>query len=284
MRQVFLAVRFAWQTPTTWPMMVVPIVLFTVLTVAATLASVTWFVPWVVSLLPSGEAWYLTAAEWATRFVLFFASFVAGIWTAVVLTPPLSGPALERLVAIQERAMFVPERAETGFFYELLIGLKAQFIALSFGVPIVLLLTVVEWLVPPLALLTIPLKALVTGLALAWNLFDYPLTLRGVGPSERLGFMFTHVRPLLGFGLAFSVLFWMPCLGVVMLPLGVLGATRLLYELLAAEPDELRDVPRPEPAALPAPQPFTGPGVDTETSVGPVGQTRPTDGRNSPFR
>ena len=40
-----------------------------------------------------------------------------------------------------------------------------------------------------------------------------------------------HWTVVLGFGTGFSLLFCIPCFGIVMLPLGVAGATRLYWAL-----------------------------------------------------
>jgi hypothetical protein len=43
--------------------------------------------------------------------------------------------------------------------------------------------------------------------------------------------MSRHFAVVLGFGSAFSLVFWLPCLGVVMLPVGVAAATQLYWEI-----------------------------------------------------
>lgn len=254
----FRAIGFVAQTPSTWPLALVPAVLFALLATAAAVAGVVWLTPWVLSLLPGLEGGWATAAEWLTRLVTFASSLALGVWVALLLTPPLSGPALERLVQIQERALFVPERAEAGFLRDLWIGAQAQLIAVCFAVPVLVALWLVQLVFPVAAVVTAPLSVLVTSMALAWNLFDYPLTLRGVRASARLGFVFGHWKPLLGFSLAFAALFSVPCLGVLMLPIGVVGATRLLYALLEADPEQLAELPRPTQAALPEPSALGG--------------------------
>jgi uncharacterized protein involved in cysteine biosynthesis len=227
----------------------VPAVLFALLATAATIVGVVWLTPWAVSLLPGSEGFWTTAAAWLTRFLSYLLSLILGVWVALLLTPPLSGPALESLVAQQERALQLPERAPSGFWAELWVGFRAQAIAVAFALPVLVLLSLFELFVPPAAMVITPLKAIVTALALAWNLFDYPLTLRGVAAGDRLGFVASNVGPVLGFGLGFSALFWIPCFGILMLPVGVVAATRLLYLLVEHDPDQLPALPRALPAA-----------------------------------
>jgi CysZ protein len=253
MGHAFSAFGFVLRTPQTWPLCLVPAVLFTLLATLATAVGVTWLTPWVQSLLPTLEGGWETALTWAARVLTFALSLLLGAWSALLLTPPLSGPALERLVQVQERALFVPERPLSSFWRELVIGLQAQLLAVCFAVPVMAVLWVIGFVFPPAAIVTTPLTALVTAMALAWNLFDYPLTLRGVTASERLGFVANHASALVGFALAFTVLLWVPCLGLLMLPVGVVGATRLLYGLLEAYPDELPALARPVSPALPEP-------------------------------
>ncbi len=75
--------------------------------------------------------------------------------------------------------------------------------------------SLLELFVPPLAVVITPFKLLLGALGVAWGLFDYPLTLRGIGSRQRFQFMRRHFSVVLGFGAAFSLLFWLPCLGIV---------------------------------------------------------------------
>ena len=52
-----------------------------------------------------------------------------------------------------------------------------------------------------------------------------------------------HIVTCLGFGAAFTLLFWVPCFGVLMLPVGVVAATDVVWALAARDaeaPSELR--------------------------------------------
>jgi len=107
--------------------------------------------------------------------------------------------------------------------------------SLAVTLPVVLALSLLELFVPPLAVIITPLKLLLSALGVAWGLFDYPLTLRGIGSRERFQFMRRHFSVVLGFGAAFSLVFWLPCLGIVMLPVGVAAATQLYWEIERAQ-------------------------------------------------
>ena len=66
------------------------------------------------------------------------------------------------------------------------------------------------------------------------SLFDYPLTLRGSGFRARLALLRANPLCFLGFGLTFALVFWLPCCGVLLLPVGVAAATWLLPQLEAS--------------------------------------------------
>ena len=68
---------------------------------------------------------------------------------------------------------------------------------------------------------------IVAALLLAWDLLDYPLELRGMGVTARFRWCARHFGAVLGFGLAAMLFFAVPGLGLLALPCGVAGATRL---------------------------------------------------------
>jgi uncharacterized protein involved in cysteine biosynthesis len=143
------------------------------------------------------------------------------------LTPPLSAPALERIVAVVEADLGVPERPAIGWLSEVWCGFRALAAGAMFAVAIGALLFVIDLFVPPATVVTVPVRIVVTALTVAWNLIDYPLTLRGMRVRQRLALVRVEWRSFLGFGLGFAAVFWIPCCGVVLLPIGVVAAVRL---------------------------------------------------------
>ena len=121
-----------------------------------------------------------------------------------------------------------------------------MWVALLAG-PLLAVLWVVDLILPLVAVVTLPLECVVVSAALAWNLFDYPLTLRGMRMRDRLALLNQHWRPTLGFGLTFSVLFWIPCFGVVLLPVGVVAATDLVWAILRSDPRAAATLPTTAP-------------------------------------
>ncbi|HLK39022.1 MAG TPA: EI24 domain-containing protein [Polyangiaceae bacterium] len=148
----------------------------------------------------------------------------------VSLAQPLSGWALDRLVRAQERDLALEPAAQeaSAGLRGALRSLASALLALILGVPLVVLLTVVGWAFPPAAVATVPLKMLVGALMLAWDLLDYPFALRGVTLGARIGWCARNVGAFTGFGLASTLFFAVPGLGLLALPCGVAGAVRLV--------------------------------------------------------
>ena len=97
-----------------------------------------------------------------------------------------------------------------------------------------------ELLVPLAVVVTLPIQLLSAALFSAYSMLDYPLTLRGVRIRKRFAFLLSEAAPVLGFGAACAVLFAIPLGGVVLLPVGVVAATRLLWGELLASPEKAR--------------------------------------------
>jgi len=228
---VFSGFGFLLRTPGSWPYALVPALLLITLAGSATWVSIHF-------VQPAFEGWFGAPTSWWGRLgagvVSWLGALLAaalGVLIALAVTPPLSGPALERIVALQEREIGAPPRESLGFLAEMWCGLRAQVAAAMFAGPLLLLLWVIDLAFAPAAVVTIPLKFLIAAFALAWNLFDYPLTLRGIGVRQRLRLVKAHKAALFGFGLGFALLFWLPCLGVLLLPVGVAAATKLAWQL-----------------------------------------------------
>ena len=187
---------------------------------------------WVV---PDSTGWYAVGARAAVRWGAAALGAYLGLWAALLLAPPLSAPALEHLVRAQEAALGLPPRPSRGVWFELWCGVEAQAAAWLVALPVWLLLWGLGLLVPALAPLLLPLQVFPLALGLAWSLLDYPLTLRGVRLRARSRLLLAHPGPILGFGAAFALVTLVPGGALLLLPAGVVGATRLVVRLL---PDE----------------------------------------------
>lgn len=235
LRSVLWGAAFLVRTPRAWPYSWVPALILIALSLALGWAAVSGARAVSEAWLGDATSWYGRAAAEALAWTGALLGAVLGLLLALVLTPPLAGPALERIVAQAEADLGAPSRTALSIASEMWCALRAWAAAATFAVPLLALLWVVEILFAPAVFVTVPLKLLVSALCLAWNLFDYPLTLRGVRMRDRLQLVMAHKSAALGFGLAFALLFWIPCFGVLLLPVGVAAGTRLVWQMFEAD-------------------------------------------------
>jgi uncharacterized protein involved in cysteine biosynthesis len=179
------------------------------------------------------------------RVVVDVAGFVlASLLAALVafaVAQPLSRSALDRLASDLGREIGAPSPAMPSS--HLGLSLKTALGAIGFALPSVGLLELLTLFVPEAAVVTEPLVPVVTGLAFAWDLFDHPMSRQGMSWRERLAWMRANAALVLGFALSAQLLLLVPGLDLFSLPVGVLGATRLL----AARRPELPERPAASP-------------------------------------
>jgi CysZ protein len=178
-----------------------------------------------VHLAHSLVAGSLGAAALAALFAL--PAILAALVLALTLAQPLSGRALDGIVREQRSALGLAAPPETSGSAAALSSLVAGLASFAVGMPIVAALTVIGWVVPPAMSVTVPLKVVVTALLVAWGLVDYPLAMEGMGVRDRLRWSVRNFGAMLGFGLAATVAFAVPGLGLLVLPCAVAGAARL---------------------------------------------------------
>ncbi len=224
----------------TWALAAVPVLIFTLLAFALGWFSVVHVGPWLADVvLPEAQSTLGTGIKVGVRWLGSALSGYVALLLAALLAPPLSAPALEALVRRQEAALGLPPRPSHGFWRELVTGFSAQLLVLGVTVPLLGALWITALLAPALSPFALVFKGLVVAVAVAWNLFDYPLTLRGIAASERLSVMRRYSGATFGFGLAFAALFWVPCTGIVLLPVGVVAAARLTSGMVAGSATSL---------------------------------------------
>jgi len=228
-------VSFIVHRPRSWPVAAVPALIAAVLSGVLIWLSFGWAGPWLSELvLPAADSWYARGARSAIRWIGSALAAYVSVLFAVAITPPLSAPALEHLVRLQETALGATPRPACGFWFELRCELEAQLLALVVLAPIAALLWAASALLPVLLPLLAPIHAVLISLAVAWNLLGYPLTLRGVRARARLRLMTSHVFAVLGFGAAFALASLIPGVVLLLLPAGVVGATRLTEHMEAS--------------------------------------------------
>jgi CysZ protein len=229
---------FAWliATPRVWFWALWPLLTWMLFSTFAVYSAFEW-------VLAGVRSWYTAATSGAEQvlgttipWLLTLLAAVAGLFLAWLLTPLFSGPALEKIVRERERALGVSPRAEVGFLAGLVLGIKAQLTLGLVVTPLLVALWLLGWLFPPLMLVTYPMKVILTVLAVAFVLFDYPLTLRGMSVRDRWRLIRDNPAPVLGFGAVFTLLFWVPFASILLLPAGAAAAAELCARMSRVPP------------------------------------------------
>jgi len=165
--------------------------------------------------------WILTA---------FFAliAFLIALVLALALAEPLSAFALERISTMQERALtgFAPE--SPSLIGAMWLSLCCVSFSIVLGGLALVTLFLINFFFPPAVVVTVPLKVLVCSWMLAWNFLDYPLGLRGMGLLARLEWVRQHFGAFTLFGFLWAMIAVVPGIVLVLLPMGVAGATQMV--------------------------------------------------------
>lgn len=218
---------FLLRTPAAWPLALVPVVIAAVTTVAIGGGAIVLLAPRVAALFGPRWAWLAIVADVLAGVLAFIVAALVGLSVA----QPLSGPALERIVRRAEAETGAPEWPATGLLEDMGRSLGSMLIPYTVGLPILLVLGLVSFLVPPAAVVTLPLKLAVLALLFAWDLCDYPLSIHGAPLAARVAFVTRNARAMVGFGVGLALFSLIPCGGLLVLPAGVAGAARLTRKI-----------------------------------------------------
>lgn len=228
----FRGLGYLFTTPASWPLAAVPVVVASLIIGALSWLSIAELPHLAGALLPDHHGRVMAVVGVALKVAFALAGVVLAIIVGGALAQPLSGPALEALVRRRERDLGLPPRPNSPFLLDVYRSARSAAIGLL-ALPIAFALTLVELLVPGSSVVIIPLKLIVTGVFVSWDLLDYPLSVRGLGMRQRLAFLGEHRAEVLGFGVALAVVFLVPCAQLLLLPAGVVGATQLICSLEA---------------------------------------------------
>ncbi len=165
---------------------------------------------------------------WCLMVALAVVSVIVALLLALSLAQPFSGFALESIAHAQEMALTGTAEPKTSFVTALISTSKAVVVALLVGGPLLMILFLVSFFFPPAAVVTVPLKVLVCGWMLAWDFIDYPLAMRGVGLIERFAWVGRNLGAFTLFGVMWTLFVVVPGVQLLILPMGVAGATRLV--------------------------------------------------------
>lgn len=221
-------IGFIISTPPVWGYALVPALMMLLL---ATIFSALglWGASWATDAIMGRElGTWGQVGSWALYILLCLLALLLAILLALSLAQPLSGFALEAIAHAQEHALTGRKTPPPSFLASMWSNVKVVLVALVVGMPILILLFAIEIVFPPAALVVIPLKLLVCGWLLAWDFIDYPLSIHGHGIRNRLKWVGRNFGAFTVFGLVWSMLLIVPGMVLLILPMGIAGATRLV--------------------------------------------------------
>lgn len=230
-RALFGGLGFVVTTPSAWGWALIPVVVATALFGGASVLAVWGGNELAAHILgDAASGTWSTVGTWALRILFWAIGLVVAFVVAMSLAQPISGFALEALARKQEVALGGRTWPDQPFVASTVRSLRVTLTALVIGLPIIAVLALITFLFPPIGIVTVPLKFVVTGVLAAYDLLDYPLSLRGHSVRDRLVFIRKNFPAVLGFGVATAALLLVPGAGLFLLPFGVAGATRMVVE------------------------------------------------------
>lgn len=234
----FGGIIFILTTPRMWPLAVVPAAILTILLIGLTVAGVWGAAESSALLFGHDRGMWGEIGYWILTVFLALISLLIALLLALALAEPLSAFALERISAAQERALTGCATESPSLLAALWLSLWCISFGLILGGLALFALFLVEFLFPPAAVVTVPLKVLVCSWMVAWNLLDYPLGLRGMGLLARLKWVVQYFGPFTLFGFLWAMVAVVPGIILVLLPMGVAGATRMVVDADPNLPDD----------------------------------------------
>ena len=221
-------VGFVLTTPRVWGYALVPVGMMLLLTCGLAVAGVWGAGRASEAVFGAAPGAWGQVGSWALTVSLALVGFAVALLLALVMAQPLSGWALERISHAQERAMTGHAGPRSSFLLSFLVTLQAVLLSLAVGGPVLAVLFTINFFFPPAAVVTVPLKFLVCGWMLAWDFIDYPLAMRGVGLERRFAWVGRNFGAFTLFGLLWALMVVLPGVVLLVLPMGVAGATRLV--------------------------------------------------------
>jgi CysZ protein len=237
-RAYFGGIGFVVGTPGLWGYAAVPVVVLAVLGTGLGALGVWGSAALSHAIVGDGG----TAAEvgrWTLTALLAIVAFLVAFLIAFALAQPISGFALEAISQRQEKALAGAAPAPPKLAESFLPTLKVTLFGLVCTLPAIAVLTLIGIVFPPAVFVTVPIKFVIGALFIAWDLLDYPLGIRRLGVRDRLRFMTKNFGAVFAFGMSAGIFVLIPGFGLLMLPYGVAGATRLVVwddKLLAQAP------------------------------------------------
>jgi len=207
--------------PSLWPLSLLPAVA-TVVFVGGGLVAGYWLGPAVAPGFAEGESFWMLLSRIGIHFAAILGGGVAGLAIAIVLTAPIQ-ELLSQKVERQLRGRL--EESGRGIRWEIAQALRG---ALYFLVraPLVVLLGLIPVVGPPLALLW-------AAHSLAFQQTDATLARHGLDFETRRDWHRRHRFESIGFGFAGLLTLFIPIANLLIMPVLVVGATRLALARLS---------------------------------------------------
>jgi CysZ protein len=221
---------FVVTTPRVWPYAAVPALLLVLLACGFALLFVHGADWLTAAMVGAPESVWGRLGGWLLEALLVLVAIVTALLLALALAQPLSGFALEAVALAQERAMLGANLPHSSFFAALWTSTRATTVMLVVGGIVYSVLFAIDFAFPPALAVTAIIRFIAAAWLLAWNFLDYPLSLRGLGVMARLRWAARHFDEFTVFGMVWAALLIVPGLFIVVLPMGVAGATRLVVE------------------------------------------------------
>ncbi len=231
--------RFVVLRPKSWRLAIVPVLVALVTTgLLSTLA--VWGALRVATEVAEalGSSWAGAAASVVLKIILGVIAVVLSAFAGLALAQPLSGPALDDLCREHEEALGGVVRPDGPWIDSALRGLRVSLTSLIVGLPILGALAIVDLVVPVAMIVTIPMKVVVAAMLVAWDLFDYPLSQRNMGVRARVTWFRANIRAAFVFGCVGALALFVPGVSLLLLPIGVAGATHLVVRRERALPEK----------------------------------------------
>jgi CysZ protein len=231
----FAGIGFVITTPGVWLYALVPVTLLLVLACGGCVGG--GIGAWETAFHIVGEeaGTWGKVGGWLLTVLLGLLFIALGLLASLALAQPLSGFALDAIVHAQERALTGRAFPKAPFLVCAWNALRVALLSFALAAPLLVLLFLIGLIFPPAAVVTVPLKFLVCGWMLAWDFFDYPLTMRRLGMGERIEWMGRHFLAFTAFGLAWALVIVVPGVVLLLLPMGVAGATQMVVAADRAE-------------------------------------------------
>jgi len=182
------------------------------------------------AIFASSDGLWAHMGSWLTTAVLALAGIIAAIVLAICLAQPFSCFALEAIASAREKSLTGRSAPLPGILESALRGMQIAIVTLVLAVLAFGGLFLISFFFPPALVVTVPLKFLVYAWLLAWTFLDYPLGIQRLGVLARMRWVARHFDAFCTFGLAWAALAIVPGVVLLLLPMGVAGATQMVVE------------------------------------------------------